>query len=309
LAQYGRRFTMRLLSRFLRRPGEFLQAEHTHTILIISLCSLLFVCILLTMAHGVTRPSSPVKNSDVIPALATPGATQTKWWVRKDPTPTLAGKPRISTAADTSVRDKCPAYAAFFKPGTFGSISLSPPYESLLRSGAGKNYSRLGYIEVGGGVKILDFPVCTDDGYVWLKVQSDDRSSGWTAGGRNNGQWVLPCSDPSKQCTGEKQTWPPTSMPRWEGSDPSDDRCVSDTLAVGLDARVSPDDILVVRTEPYTGSVLGHISPAAVVTVIEGPECEGGTVWWKVTSKRISGWAVENLLKACSKDGDCRNGE
>ena len=88
-------------------------------------------------------------------------------------------------------------------------------------------------------------------------------------------------------------------MPNTKSNSDQGYSCASDKLAVGLDAQVSPNDLLVVRAEPYTGSVLGHLSPAATVTIIDGPKCEGGAIWWKVTSDQLSGWAVENLLRLC----------
>ena len=167
------------------------------------------------------------------------------------------------------------------------------------------NYSSVGYIEVGGWVKLLDFPVCADDGYVWVKVQSAGSSSSWTAGGRHDAQWIIPCSDPKRKCIKKKQTWLPTSMPNTNSNSDQGYSCVSNKLAVELDAQVSPNDLLVVRAEPYTGSVRGHIAPAATVTIIDGPKCEGGVIWWKVTSDQLSGWAVENLLRLCPKEGEC----
>jgi Carboxymuconolactone decarboxylase family len=44
---------------------------------------------------------------------------------------------------------------------------------------------------------------------------------------------------------------------------------------VGLGAQVSPNDLLVVRSEPFTGSVLGRITPLAVINIIDSPKCAG----------------------------------
>jgi hypothetical protein len=299
---------MKLLSEFLRSPSEFFQDERRQRILIVSLLSVLFLCVLLVMVRSVAHRSSFSEHQGATPMLAIPSATNTKWWVKQKPSPTptrvLNLQPSVSTPIVTGISKMCPAYAAEFKPEIYGYISLSLPYENLIRSGAGKNYSSVGYIEAGGWVKLLDFPVCADDGYVWVKVQFAGNSSGWTAGGRHDAQWIIPCSDPKKKCAKKKQTWLPTSMPNTNSNSDQGYGCVSDKLAVGLDAQVSPNDLLVVRAEPYTGSVLGHISPAATVTIIDGPKCEGGVIWWKVTSDQLSGWAVENLLRLCPKEGE-----
>ena len=301
---------MKLLSEFLRSPGDFFQDERRQRILIISLSSVLFVCVLLVMVRSAAHRSSFSEDQDVTPTLTMPSATNTKWWVKQKPSPTptsiLNLQPSVSTPTVAGISKKCPAYAADFEPGMYGYISLFPSYENLIRYGPGKNYSSVGYIEVGGWVKLLDFPVCADDGYVWVKVQSAGSTSSWTAGGRHDAQWIIPCSDPKKKCTKKNQTWLPTSMPNTNRNSDQGYSCASDKLAVGLDAQVSPSDLLVVRAEPYTGSVLGHISPAATVTILDGPKCEGGVIWWKVAYEQLSGWAVENLLRLCPKEGECK---
>ena len=306
---------LKLLSEFLRSPGDFFQDERRQRIVIISLFSLLFVCVLLSMVRGAVRRRNAPGDPDATATPIAPAPTQTKWWVRHEPseTPTSlipSGQTSIGGTETPAVSSKCPAYAADFKPGTFGYISLFPPYENLVRSGAGKNYSTVGFIEIGGWVKILAEPVCADDGYVWLNVESAAGSSNWTAGGHKTAQWVIPCPDPNKKCSKKEPTGSISATPNpnnngnnnGDGNNP--DACVSDKLAVGLDAQVSPNDLLVVRSEPFVGNVLGRIAPLAVINIIDGPKCAGGTIWWKVYGSQ-TGWAVENNLRACPKEGDC----
>jgi hypothetical protein len=306
---------LKLLSEFLHNPGGFFQDEGRQRIIIISLFSLLLVCILFNMARGAARRRNASGDIDVTSTPLTPAPTQTKWWVRHEPseTPTsliLKGQTPIGGTQTLMATIRCPAYAANFKPGTFGYISLFPPYENLVRSGAGKNYSTVGFIELGGWVKILAEPVCADDGYVWLNVQSAAGSSNWTAGGHKAAQWVIPCPDPNKRCSKKTPTGSilATPNPNNNGNNNGDGNnlnvCVSDKLAVGLDAQVSPNDLLVVRSEPLTGNVLGHIAPLTVINIIDGPKCTGGVFWWKVESSQ-TGWAVENNLRACPKEGEC----
>jgi hypothetical protein len=137
-------------------------------------------------------------------------------------------------------------------------------------------------------------------------VQSAAGLSNWTAGGHDRVQWVIPCPDPNKQCNKKKPTGSISATPNTNnnGDDNNPIACVSDRLAVGLDAQVSPNDLLVVRSEPFTGSILGRIAPLAVINIIDGPKCAGGTIWWKVWGPQ-TGWAVENNLRACPKEGDC----
>lgn len=304
---------LKLLSEFLRSPGDFFQDERRQRIVIISLFSLLFVCVLFSIVRGAARRGNASGDPDASPTPIAPAPTQTKWWVRHEPseTPTSlipSGQTPIGGTETFAVASKCPAYTADFKPGTFGYISLFPPYENLVRSGAGKNYSTVGYIEVGDWVKILAEPVCADDGYVWLNVQSAAGSSNWTAGGRNSAQWVIPCPGPNKKCSKKKPIGSISATPNpnnnGDGDGNNPNACVSDKLAVGLDAQVSPNDLLVVRTEPLIGSVLGRIGPTTVINIIDGPKCASGTVWWKVWGPQ-TGWAVENNLRACPKEGEC----
>jgi hypothetical protein len=308
------RYMLKLLSEFLRSPSDFFQDERRQRVLIISLFSLLFVCILFSMVRGATRRWNVASEPDASPTPLALAPTQTKWWVRHEPseTPTSlipSGQTPIGGTETLAVSSKCPIYASDFKPGTFGYISLFPPYENLVRSGAGKKYSTVGFIEIGGWVKILAEPVCADDGYVWLNVESAAGSSSWTAGGHKTAQWVIPCPDPNKKCSKKKPTGSISATPNRDNSNNNDDSsnpnaCVSDKLAVGLDAQVSPNDLLVVRSEPFVGSVLGRIAPLSVINIIDGPKCAGGAVWWKVWGPQ-TGWAVENSLGACPKEGEC----
>ena len=306
---------LKLLSELLRNPGDFFQDERRQRIVIVSLFSLLFVCILFSMVRATARRRNVVEDPDTSPTSVAPAPTQTKWWVRHEPseTPTsliLSGQTPVGGTETFAVSSKCPAYAADFKPGTFGYISLFPPYENLVRSGAGKDYSTVGFIEIGGWVKILAEPVCADDGYVWLNVQSAAASSSWTAGGHKTAQWVIPCPNPNQKCSTNKPTGLISATPNPNNNDNNDDNgnnssgCVSDKLAVALDAQVSPNDLLVIRSEPFTGSVLGHIAPLTVINIIDGPKCAGGVIWWKVWGPQ-TGWAVENNLRACPKEGNC----
>lgn len=306
---------LRLISEFLRSPGDFFQDERRQRIMIASLLSLLFVCVLFSMARVAARRRNSAGDPEFSPTPMVPAPTQTKWWVRHDPsktptrlTPSLQGPTDgIQTPALAS---ECPAYAADFKPGTFGYISLFPPYENLVRSGAGKRYDTVGFIDVGDSVKILTEPVCADDGYVWLYVQSAAGASNWTAGGHKIAQWVIPCPNPNKKCSKKKpigsilETPYPNSMDNGNGDGNSPSTCISGTLAVGLDVQVSSNALLVVRSEPFTGNVLGRIAPLAVINIIDGPKCAGGAVWWKVWGPP-TGWAVENNLRACPKETEC----
>jgi hypothetical protein len=306
---------LKLLSEFLRGPQDFFQDERRQRIVIISLFSLLFVCILFSVTNGTARRRNTSADPDVTSTRMVPAPTQTKWWVRQEPseTPTSLLPSFQTLIVDTETSkalNKCPAYASDFKPGTFGYISLFPPYENLVRSGPGKNHTAIGFIEIGGWVRILAEPVCADDGYVWLNVESAANSSNWTAGGHKTAQWVIPCPDLNKKCSKTKPVESISATPdpnnngnnNAKGNNPN--VCVSDKLAVGLESQVSPNDLLVVRSEPFIGSVLGRIAPLSIIKILDGPKCTDGAIWWKVEGPPI-GWAVENSLRACPKEGEC----
>lgn len=302
---------MKPLSDLSRNLGYFFQYERWQSIVIISSFGLLFVCILLTITRVSAHRRNSARESNIIPTSIPPASTQTKWWIRHRSSETPV---RLPLSIQTPILDKpitssltiCPTYTSDFKKETFGYVSLYPSYENLVRSGAGKDYPIVGFIEPGDWVKILNNPVCTDDGYVWLKVKSAAGSSNWTAAGNMTDQWIIPCPDPNKKCTKSRSSMSISATPspsnQQSNNDPS--TCISDKLAVGLDAQVNPNDLLAVRSDPLNGNILDHISPLAIVSIIDGPQCAGGAVWWKVQGSQ-TGWAVENNLRACPKEGEC----
>ena len=69
-------------------------------------------------------------------------------------------------------------------------------------------------------------------------------------------------------------------------------------LKVGDKAYVSYDPPLAnnVREEPHKDSkLLGKIKPGEEVTIIKGPSCSNGWIWWKITAKKdgLTGWTAE----------------
>lgn len=51
-----------------------------------------------------------------------------------------------------------------------------------------------------------------------------------------------------------------------------------------------------VRSKPYKDStLLGKIQPGEEVTIINGPSCSNGWIWWKIQTKnnQLSGWTSE----------------
>jgi hypothetical protein len=68
-------------------------------------------------------------------------------------------------------------------------------------------------------------------------------------------------------------------------------------LVVGQQARVTPGLPNALRNSPglnYTGSVvIGYIPGSGVVTVLGGPVCQDGYLWWQVNFAGQIGWTPE----------------
>ncbi len=69
-------------------------------------------------------------------------------------------------------------------------------------------------------------------------------------------------------------------------------------LRVGDKAKVSEDPPLAnrVRRQPsLSGEVIGYIEPGEEMTILEGPGCSAGWVWWRVRSLEtdLEGWTAE----------------
>lgn len=200
----------------------------------------------------------------------------------------------------------CPSsFSSPLQSGIYAYISLTPPLPNRIRSGAGKANSYLGQIEPGGGVRVLDGPLCADSFSWWLVESIQGGLRGWTAEGKGSEQWVIPCPDQTVACIEKPAPTPPSSVAF--ASPSKDNKCKSDKLAVGILAQVEQDSLLVIRAKPNTGDVVGRAGPLSVVNIVDGPACPGGAVWWEVniTTTNLSGWATENNMSACSKEDEC----
>jgi len=233
----------------------------------------------------------------------------TKWWIKatatSSPTPSS-----LTTSADPAgmPASGCPSsFSSPLQPGIYAYISLTPPLPNRIRSGASRATSYLGQIEPGNGVRVLDGPLCADGSSWWLVESAQDGLQGWTAEGKGSEQWIIPCPDRTAACN--KKPAPTPSSPAASTSSPKDkdNRCKSDKLVVGILAQVEQDSLLVIRSEPNAGEVVGRAGPLSVVNIVDGPACAGGAAWFKVnsTALNLSGWATENDLYACSKEEGC----
>lgn len=240
-----------------------------------------------------------------------PSISSTKWWIKPIATTspsTLLTQNVSKVATDTSTRNCSLGFSSPLEVGTYAYISLVPPLPNRVRAGAGKAYAYLGQIQPGSGVKIIDGPLCADGFSWWLveTVESDLR--GWTVAGSKSEQWVLPCPNPTVACKMSpviQQATPTAAHSSTQGN--NDHTCTSIRIFIGMPTQVTEDNLLVVRSQPYTGSVIGHAGPMSAVMIVDGPACSGGTVWWKVNvpSLNLTGWATEANLRPCTKEDDC----
>lgn len=258
--------------------------------------------------QGKTGYSEVVADSSVTTITT---ISSTKWWIKPTATTspsTLLTQNVSEVATDTSARNCSLGFSSPLVLRTYAYISLIPPLPNRVRAGAGKANAYLGQIQPGAGVKIIDGPLCAD-GFAWWLVEAvEDDLQGWTVTGSKSEQWILPCPNPTVVCKMTPvitQATPTTVPPSAQNNDQN--TCNSATLSIGMLTQVEQENLLVIRSEPYIGSVLGHAGPMSAVAIVGGPACAGGAVWWKVNvaSLNLGGWAIEANLRACSKEDDC----
>jgi len=309
------RIMKRHIANFLGNPTKFLNDPHNQRILVISSFVILFSCLLFLLFGRAPRHGETVSadGTTATPVSATPTITPTKWWIKTTATssPTPLGITASTDLAWMSVSDCPSSFSSPLQPGIYAYISLTPPLPNRIRSGAGKANSYLGQIEPGGGVRVLEGPLCADGFSWWLVETTQSGLRGWTAEGRESEQWVIPCSDQTVACN-KKPPPTPSSLAASTSSSKDkdknkDNKCKSDKLTIGILAQVEQGSLLVIRSEPNIGDVVGRAGPLSVVNIVDGPACAGGAEWWKVNiaALNLSGWATEINLYACSKEDGC----
>jgi|GEM_PF-2691205 len=70
--------------------------------------------------------------------------------------------------------------------------------------------------------------------------------------------------------------------------------CLPTRLEIGGEARVTPGAANRIRSEASTDSEqIGQIPAGEVAAILEGPQCAGGFLWWRITYDGVEGWTVE----------------
>jgi len=301
---------MKTLADLLRNPNEFFKDERRMRILIVGMFAIVFACIIALMFRTAVRSRSADNTETTVRLVVTlvpttSANTPTAWWLQPVASPT---SPNMATQGVPVIAGDCSPYTSQsnITAGTYAYISLLPPYENLIRAGAGKDYPIVGYVDVGNWVRVDEDPIICKDGYVWMLVESEGNPRGWTAGGHNTIQWVTACPDKNQKCNYKPSSYIVPVQPTSSSNNSNTNQCKSGKLTAGVEAQVNPA-LLVIRNEPNAKSIIGRASPASIVMVLDGPECAGGAVWWSIFSDdaQLAGWSVETNLRACPKEGDC----
>jgi hypothetical protein len=275
------------LTAFLKRaPG------HAKTLLFaILVCPL---CLLIGLPGTQTREDQQkptAESSKAPPVTGTVSPTATKWWIKS--TSTSMASLNTSLPSGTPKPDNCSEMSATdLRIGIYAYIAPFPAIPNRVRSEPGLSSAFLGQVDPGRGVKVTGGPICTE-GYSWWFIETlDSQIRGWTVGARDREQWILPCPDPGKTCAKSlfTATSPPTQMVPQNNS-----YCRSEQFAAGMFAQVRLDRLLILRHRPYSGEVIGHAGPLSRVTVLNGPTCAGGAIWWevRVSGSQMTGWTTE----------------
>ena len=70
--------------------------------------------------------------------------------------------------------------------------------------------------------------------------------------------------------------------------------CLPTHLEIGSEARVTPGASNRMRSEPNTSAEqIGQIPAGDVMTILDGPQCNDGFLWWQVRYNTLEGWTVE----------------
>jgi hypothetical protein len=130
-----------------------------------------------------TEPAAPT----AIPATALPTAEPPTL------TPTLRNTPTLPPPATIVCSD---APVTRLSKNGYAYASKTTATSNNVRSSPGLGANVLGLLQPGKGVQILEGPLCVE-GYVWWKVRLlPNGITGWTAEGKGDVYWLIPCNGP-----------------------------------------------------------------------------------------------------------------
>ncbi len=153
------------------------------------------------------------------------------------------------------------------------SASVLPSLPNVIRSQPYLGYDSVavGQIPVGGIMQVIAGPNCSDSMSWWLV--SYGGITGWTAEGQNSTYWLAPYGvivTPIPTCTSMQ------------------------ALLVGYTGMVTPGIPNNLRASASQNArVLASMAAGETFTVLSGPLCSEGLVWWQVNYRGALGWTVE----------------
>jgi hypothetical protein len=287
--------------------NKYFKNEHFRRALFTALVIFLFVSLFFIFDRSTAqRPTqNPVPETSItLLSSAQPTITPTKWWIRKTATANpVPAVPSTSASGEEQSAIICSdGFASTLMSDSYAYISTSPPFPNRIRSSASLASDYLGQIEPGEGVLILDGPACAN-GFSWWLIESlDHKLRGWSVEGDADEQWMLPCPSPRVACRQVIHATP--TRPPMPVQPSQTNPCTSAQFSIGEFAQVGKDSLLILRSEPDTGDIIGRAGPMSIVNFIDGPDCSSQTVWWRliVTESGLEGWAAEDNLNACQQE-------
>jgi len=121
----------------------------------------------------------------------------------------------------------------------------------------------------GKRITVLEGPV-SSDGYIWWRVDDNQGTVGWVAGGQGLDDWISP--------------------------QVGDARPVDRPPEIGDQVIVTLDGELTVRALPgVSGSVVARVRTNETFTVVAGPQAADGYFWYQIRSDdgQLEGWAAD----------------
>ena len=167
---------------------------------------------------------------------------------------------------------------------------------SNLRAEAGISGERVGRIEAGAVVDVIEGPV-EAGGYNWYRVTADDDAlEGWIAEAPARS---FNCAYYFVGFDGELPPVAPDPIPDRQACD------LAEPLTVGGWAVIAGKTNINYRAEPgLGGSRSGTLAPGTVLELLDGPEEADGYEWWQVRNvvMGIEGWLAQGGVLS---SGDC----
>lgn len=167
------------------------------TLAVLSLLALLAACTL----PGSVDPTAAPSAAPLITVI--PLSTQAPTVVADTATPSPVPATPLPTAAQPTATPTLLPPATIACSGApltrlskngYAYASKTTSTSNNVRSSPGLGANVLGLLQPGKSVQIVDGPLCVE-GYVWWKVRLlPDGITGWTAEGKDNVYWLVPCN-------------------------------------------------------------------------------------------------------------------